>query len=288
VTDLARILLHEDPTLLARAVEFTSVETGFAAMLIEKDYFCTVPLQHLAGSGAVFKGGTCLAKIHAGFHRLSEDLDFVISVPLGASRTERSRRAALMKQVMASISSDLAGIRLVRPLTGANDSTHYVSLIGYPSVFGGEGTITVEASLREPLLTEAIQGEARTVLLDPARGSPLVPTLRVACLSRDEAVAEKLRAALSRRRAAIRDFFDIDYLVRQVQVDLADPVLVSLVRRKLAVPGNEPIDVSTTRLGDLRSQVDAELKPTLRPQDFADFDLDRAFATVASVAAALA
>jgi hypothetical protein len=62
---------------------------------------------------------------------------------------------------------------------------------------------------------------------------------------------------------------------------------VELVREKLAVPGNESIDVSAGRLDNLRLQVDPELRPVLRAQDFAEFNLERAFAKVVEVAAAL-
>ena len=55
----------------------------------------------------------------------------------------------------------------------------------------------------------------------------------------------------------------------------------------LAVTGNDPIDVSPDRLRALRLQLDSRLKAVLRARDFAEFDLDRAFATVAEVAGAL-
>src|SRR6266852_6749681 len=103
VPDPDTIRLHEDPALFREAVNFTAAETGFVPRLIEKDYFCTVLLQYLAPAGGelVFKGGTCLAKVHAGFYRLSEDLDFLISTPTDASRGERSRRAAESKTRLA-------------------------------------------------------------------------------------------------------------------------------------------------------------------------------------------
>ena len=59
------------------------------------------------------------------------------------------------------------------------------------------------------------------------------------------------------------------------------------MRQKLAVPGNDPVDVSRGRLASLRQQLEAELRPVLRDPDFAEFDLDRAFSSVAKVAAAL-
>lgn len=62
------IRAHEDAVLFREAVSFTAAETGFAPRLIEKDYFCTVLLAYLsaaAGAELVFKGGTCLAKVHS-------------------------------------------------------------------------------------------------------------------------------------------------------------------------------------------------------------------------------
>jgi len=286
-----RILLHADIRLFREAVNFTAAETGFAPRLIEKDYFCTVLLQYLAAavSDLVFKGGTCLAKIHAGFYRLSEDLDFVIPMSVDATRAERRRRAAGLKGAVAKIGGQLPDFRVVTALSGANNSTQYIAALGYTSPLGRqEETIRIEASLREPLLEPAMRAQARTLLLDPISGSSLAPILIVPCLSREEAMAEKLRAALSRREVAIRDFYDIDHAVRRLGLRPETPELIELVRKKLAVAGNDPVDVSAPRLAALRRQLDSELKPVLRARDFTEFDLDRAFATVAGVAAALA
>jgi predicted nucleotidyltransferase component of viral defense system len=282
--------LHEDPALFREAVNFTAAQTRFASRLIEKDYFCSVILQHLAAASPelIFKGGTCLAKVHVGFYRMSEDLDFVIPMPVDASRTDRSRRATKSKGVVAAIGKQLSGLRVITALTGANDSSQYTSIIGYTSLIGPqEETIKIEVGLREPLLLAAVRGEVKTLLLDPISGSPLAPTLLVPCLSRDEAMAEKLRAALTRREAAIRDFYDVDHAVRRLGVRVRDPELVELLREKLAIPGNEPVDVSANRLAALKPQVESQLKPVLRAADFVEFDLERAFATVAEVAAAL-
>ena len=142
---------HEDTDLFQETVNFTAAETTFAARLIEKDYFCTVLLEHLAavtGGQLVFKGGTCLTKVHAGFYRLSEDLDFVIP--------------------------------------------------------------------------------------------------------------------------------------------MEDEGLIALVRKKLAVPGNDSINIGPDRLAELRGQLDSRLKPVLRERDFLEFDLERAYKMVVEVARAVA
>ena len=100
-------------------------------------------------------------------------------------------------------------------------------------------------------------------------------------------MAEKLRAALSRREVAIRDFFDIVYAVRNFGFNPLEATIIEMVRQKLAVPGNEPVDVSPDRLASLRQQLDSQLKPVLRVDDFRVFDLDRAFRIVSDVATVL-
>jgi predicted nucleotidyltransferase component of viral defense system len=280
--------LHvEDPALFREAVAFTASETRFAPRLVEKDYFASVLLRHLdaADAGLVFRGGTCLAKVHARFYRLSEDLDFLVPTPGDASRGDRSARARAAKRAVARIAEALPGLRVVAPLRGANDSRHYAATIGYDTLVSPNAeTIKVELGLREPVLTDPVQGEARTLLLDPVSGAPFVPPLRLACISRREAMAEKLRAALTRRDVAIRDFYDVDHAVREMGLRPEDEELAALVRRKLAVPGNAPVDVTEARLAALKHQVRAELRPVLRDSDFAEFDLERAFATVAALA----
>ena len=75
--------LWEDPDYFQAVVRFTSEVTTFSARLVEKDYSCTVLLEYLSAASdrLVFKGGTRLAKVHAHFYRLSEDLDSLSLCP---------------------------------------------------------------------------------------------------------------------------------------------------------------------------------------------------------------
>ena len=233
----------------------------------------------------VFKGGTCLAKVHAEFYRLSEDLDFVIPMPTDAMRADRSMRAAGLKDAVAVLTRHNSVFRVVQSLTGANKSTQYIAVVGYASLLSRqEETIKIEVGLREPLLTNVFSGSARTILLDPVTGQPLLRPVAMRCISKIEAFAEKFRAALSRREVAIRDFYDIDYAVRRLGIKPQDTHLIGLIRQKLAVPSNEPVDVSENRLITLRQQLEPQLKPVLRARDFAEFNLERAFRTVGEMA----
>ena len=279
---------HKEAEIFRDALALTRERTGFAERLIEKDYFCTALLEYLADATnkLVFKGGTCLAKVHANFYRLSEDLDFVIPMPTDAPRAKRSKQATAVKEAVAALPRQIPFFRLVEPLTGANNSTQYNAVIGYASLVGRqEETIKIEVALREPLLLDPLNDLAQTILLDPVSRQPLLKPLEVRCIAKMEAFAEKFRAALSRREVAVRDFFDLDYAVRRLGLQSENPELIDLVRRKLSVPGNEPVDVSANRLAALRQQVGPQLQPVLRAEDFAEFDLQRAFQTVATMAA---
>lgn len=102
-----------------------------------------------------------------------------------------------------------------------------------------------------------------------------------------EGYAEKCRAALTRKEPAIRDFYDLFYAVRETKLDPQDPDLLGMVREKLMVPGNPPIDVSSERKRELERQLEGKLKPVLRPADFVQFNLEEAFELVSAIAKAI-
>jgi hypothetical protein len=279
--------LQTDPDFFRAAVNFTAQRTAFAARLVEKDYFCTILLEYLASTSEIliFKGGTCLAKVHAGFYRLSEDLDFVISMRTDAKRTDRSKQAAALKHALARLPSKLTAFQTIQPLTGANNSTQYIAVFGYKSIINEQqDTIKIVIGLREPLLTAVHRGLANSILLNPVSDQPLIAPVSMGCISRIEAFAEKFRAALTRREVAIRDFFDIEYASRRLGIDVNGGELVKLVGQKLAVPGNFPVDVSQQRLNVLRHQLEARLRPVLRENDYSEFDLERAIGIVTAMA----
>ena len=278
---------QDDPALFAEAVRFTAARTGFPQRLIEKDYFCSVILEHLAAASdaLVFKGGTCLAKVHTGFHRLSEDLDFSIPMPEAVGRAGRSKRIEPVRKVLAALPKAIPAFRVVEPFKGANLSMQYNATLGYESAPAAPPEIIkIEIGLREPVLAPTPSQSVRTALINPLTQKELVPPFPVPSLSFAEAMAEKIRAALCRRDAAIRDFFDIDHAVQDGGFDPGRQDVLDLVRRKIVVRGTGAVDVSDSRLAVLRRQVDAELRPVVLPGTFEKFDLDRAFRMLQAIA----
>lgn len=165
-----------------------------------------------------------------------------------------------------------------------NNSTHYKGAIAYRSpITGHHESIHIEVNIREPLLTPAINALARTLLLDPIRSGPIMHDIALNCIGMKEAFAEKFRAALTRREVAIRDFYDLDYAVQHLELDPDDASLVEMVRHKLAVPGNLPVDVTAERFAILKRQLETRLRTVLRDEEYRAFELDRAIQMVVAM-----
>ena len=271
------IHLHEDdPDLLYQAIEFTARETGFNPRLVEKDYFCSVVLEHLAGcdTGLIFKGGTCLSKVHRDLFRLSEDLDFSIHTPEDATRGERSRSVAEIRTVLDVLPDRVPGLLTLSELQGANNSTQYNAQVGYVSLIDSHTEpVSVEIGVREPILLDPCEGSAKTLLLNPISTRVWVEPYPVQCLNYVEAMAEKLRAAMTRRDVAIRDYFDVDDAVCKSEFDPQDPTFLDLLKRKLDISGAATVDISDERVAQLERQLESQLAPVLREKDYVEFDL---------------
>ena len=127
-------------TAINKALTYTASTTGFRSLLIEKDYYCSLVLQDLVDHfhfGLVFKGGTCLSKVHLDFYRLSEDLDFVISIPATATPSKRSAAVAPIRHHLASLCQRLDCFTETEVLKGHNGSRQYNGLYSYRSVVTG-------------------------------------------------------------------------------------------------------------------------------------------------------
>lgn len=279
-----------DRDIFREALAHSEATTGFTATLIEKDYYCSLVLQYFfAGdTSLVFKGGTCLSKVYADFYRLSEDLDLIIPVTAETSRNQRRAQMEPVKRIFDELPTVVPGVAISEAFRGHNESRQYIGYLEYRSaVIEKQERIKLEVGVREPLLSPSVSNAVRTIVVNPFSGRALLPTFTVRAMSLREAYAEKLRAALTRKEPAIRDFFDLFYAIRAMGLDFHDPDSLSMVRAKLEVPGNAPVDVSAERKRELDRQLEAQLKPVLRPADFARFSLDEAFELVCSIVEAI-
>lgn len=280
--------MHDtDPAIFREALSYSEAVTGFTAGLIEKDYYCSLVLYHTFSrhTSLVFKGGTCLSKVYSDFYRLSEDLDLVIPVSVDTSRNQRRFEMDPIKGMLDELSAIIPGIEISHAFRGHNESRQYIGYLDYPSaVMDKQERVKIEIGIREPLILPSTLGEASTIIVNPFNGLPLLPIFSLNAIDIKEAYAEKVRAALTRKEPAIRDVFDLYYAVYKMKLDLDTPEFLSMVREKLEVPGNTPTDISSEYKRKLDTQLEGQLRPVLRPEDFDSFDLNKALELVTNIA----
>ena len=258
------------------AIRETAKNSGFSESLIEKDYYCSLILKETFRSkdcNLTFKGGTLLNKVHAGFYRLSEDLDFSIDVKSEFSRKKRRALAHIAKKCVEDSARRLS-LNIIRPFKGRNESRSYNAAVEYYSVvFEDKMTVKIEFAVQENVL-ERENLMAQTLLMNPLTQNPVLPAFPVKGLSLKETYSEKIRTALSREKPAIRDIFDIHYAVKNHLIDIKD--MISMIKHKLNIL-NRTIDLSAKRKKEFLTQLQTNLKPVLRQKDFYEFDFEQAW-----------
>ena len=267
---------HENKTQFIEAVRETARRTGFSGGLIEKDYYCSLILKEIFQSedcNLVFKGGTLLNKVHAGFYRLSEDLDFSIDAKPNLARKKRRALAHIAKKCVEDSAKRLS-LNIIKPFKGQNESRSYNAAVEYYSVvFEDKLAVKIEFAVQENILEEE-NLMAQTLLKDPLTQKPVLPDFSVKGLSLKETYSEKIRAALSRVTPAIRDIFDIHYAVKNHLIDIKD--MIPMIKHKLDIL-DRTIDLSDNRRSELLTQFQENLLPVLRKKDFEEFDFEQAW-----------
>lgn len=253
----------------------------FRPAIVEKDYYLTLILNNietLFTDKVVFKGGTLLNKAHLNYHRLSEDLDFTYNAEFTA-RSQRSQAITPIREKMPSFLKALDMTSDKPQGEGFNNSTQYVFKVKYPSVLMvKDDMIKIEISLRQPLIDTPVNTKIKHFYQDPFTGEDLFPPGKILSLSWKEAVAEKLKAAISRKDVAIRDYYDLWYIA-ELGFDFYDKNFIKIFKRKVDDEGytgdyKENLGLSADKISFLRKQIDDLLKPVIRSGE--EFNLDKA------------
>jgi len=254
----------------------------FRPAIVEKDYYLTVILNQveaLLSDKIVFKGGTLLNKIHLNYHRLSEDLDFTYGSKLD-TRSQRSKAIMPIREKMPEFLEAL-GLTSDNPQgEGFNNSTQYLFKIKYPSVLTPrEESVKFEISLRQPPLDKPVHNIIKHFYQEPFTGDDLFPPGKVLSLSLNEAVAEKLKAAITRKDVAVRDYYDLWYIADS-GFDFHHDHFIKLFKSKLAAETysgdfRKNFGLNDDQIALLHSQVDLHLAPVIRAGE--KFNLDKVF-----------
>ncbi|MCL5730441.1 MAG: nucleotidyl transferase AbiEii/AbiGii toxin family protein [Candidatus Pacearchaeota archaeon] len=274
-----------DKERLERIIPVLAQQHNFRLEVVEKDYYLTVILNNIEsgfGDKLIFKGGTLLNKIHLNYHRLSEDLDFTFNSSTGLDT--RSKRSRAIEPIRKKMRSFLASLNLKSKSPegeGFNNSTQYVFNILYPSFITGEDeNVKIEISLRQPPIDKLVYNLVKHFYKDPFTNKDLIPSNKILSLSLKEAVAEKLKAALTRRNLAIRDYYDL-WHIAETKFDFQDAHFVSLFKKKLKNEGytgdySKNFGLREESMSLLRHQIATELMPVIRLGE--KFELEKLFA----------
>ncbi|MCM8776503.1 MAG: nucleotidyl transferase AbiEii/AbiGii toxin family protein [Candidatus Omnitrophica bacterium] len=287
-------MLHQGKDKFLDLIDQVRRRLGFPALLIEKDYYLTLILSRTPelSDKLVFKGGTCLNKVYFAYYRLSEDLNFSMQLP-GDTVTRGIRRQCIrpVKDKIVKFAQGL-GMKIDESeKPGRNESKQYVWYFTYPSLLRPvEGRIKFEIGLRFNPLQKVEKKMVRHGFLHPFTGEPLFDGGQVNCLSLQELIAEKLRAAATREPIAPRDFYDLDFILRK-DVKLIDSAVLKLFQKKLAEDSADtPLANYRLNLGrdhaeieDMRARISEELFDVLPPDERKNFKLESALQRINSV-----
>lgn len=263
-----------------KAIQYISKVNGFRLEIIEKDYHMTRILnsvnEHLS-QDIVFKGGTLINKVYLNYHRLSEDIDFsYCGYDDLSTRRKRSKAITPIRDKMEFF-LELLQLSSKNPKgQGFNNSTQYVFRIQYDSVISSKNeNIKFEISMRQKPLIEPITVSLKHFYQDPYTGKDLIDQGNILALSLEECVAEKLKAAISRLKPEIRDYYDLWHFINK-KYDFRQKNFLQIVNEKLKFDGYQKnysfnLGLSEENIEDLTNSIKTSLLPMLRMED--DFDL---------------
>ena len=278
-------MLYKNKDNFIRTINQVAMQTGFLLPLVEKDYYLTILLSRVKelSSDLIFKGGTCLNKIYFSYYRLSEDLDFSMRLPkYTATRGIRRKYIQKVKDNIESFANAF-DMRIENTETvGRNESKQYVYYFIYQSaVLPVEAKIKLEIGLRFNPICTPEEKSVRHNFLHPFTGEPLFDGGKVNCLALKEVIAEKLRAAATRETIAPRDFYDIDFILRN-GINLVTPEILDLFKQKLKEDDADTellkyrinLGRRDAEIKDMRSRIQEELFEVLTPDERKNFDLE--------------
>jgi predicted nucleotidyltransferase component of viral defense system len=281
-------MIHNDKDKFSKLIDRIASQTGFYAPLMEKDYYLTLILSQISklSENLFLKGGTCLNKIYYSYNRLSEDLDFSMRLPEDtATRGIRHKCIQPVKNNIESFAKQFGMHIESIESAGRNASKQYIySFIYNSAIVPTEQTIKIEIGLRFNPIDKTETHSVQHKFLHAFTGEPLFDGGKINCLSLNEIVSEKLRAAALRLIVAPRDFYDLDFILRN-GFDLTNKKVIGLFKKKIEEDGGDTnltkycvnLGRSNAEIKDMRSRIQAELFGVLTEKEQHNFNLDKAF-----------
>lgn len=174
-------------------------------IMVEKDYFLTLFLYLIRDkSGLYFKGGTAINKIFLSHIRLSEDLDFTITVALKEAKSAIQEIIQENKNIFTKLEYDKVVF----------DFTRY--LLHYKSYFKKDSTLILDFNKRAKLVLKPEKQVIKNFY---------GLKFEINILNKKELIAEKVCALIKRNKP--RDYFDVYQIIKK-----RIPIDLKLVKKK--------------------------------------------------------
>ncbi len=199
-------------------IQDISLELGIDPSFIEKDWYAVQllvlisELQSTKDIQKVFSGGTSLSKGYGLIKRFSEDLDFILTLPVEVSLSAGQRRA-FRKEVVSAIKND-ERFHIDEDEIKRGDSHRFFKIpIQYDRVFEGS-TLRPYLQLEMTFMELKMPVERRSIRSIVCEVAKKEPELEIGCVSALETAGDKLSALTW--RIVVRDRTD----------DRDDPTLI--------------------------------------------------------------
>lgn len=230
---------------LKEEIRRLSIETKFSSFLLEKDYHLTRILHKISEKkikNLIFKGGTCLNKCYLGFYRLSEDLDFVYNQDVvNQSKGQIKKKLDELRHTLFEILDELEfktskelgkswkmlTSKEEPKIVGLEVITNYNSLMD-----NSLQTIKLEISFRKKLTRPTRMKAIHHKFID-ALGEPILKeNVEIEVIDLSENFAEKFRALVTRKNIALRDIYDIHFILKNNILKI-DEDIIKLILAKI-------------------------------------------------------
>ncbi len=258
----------------------------FNKYLLEKDFYLTIILHRITKNipEIVFKGWTCLNKVYFPYFRLSEDLDFSISIENSLVNTNGKRETFAqhirekIKEFTGTLWRKINDDQYHHKKAQWNEQlkkreyTYLKYILGYQSIYDqSPQSIKIEITYTQKLHFPSVYKDIQSIFIDPMTEEMIFKNQTIQCLDVQEMIAEKCRACLTRRKPAIRDFFDLRYLQSQWIDILANK---EIIRAKCDEVSDRKRTL-TDNYDELEKQIQTHIVPIIH--DIGDFDLKKIY-----------
>lgn len=195
---------------------------GVRPQQIEKDYIISWILwgiynHDFLSDALIFKGGTCLKKIHIEDYRYSEDMDFTLHPDMEEDISDDEIFSAFGEVFTAVKEAANIDLSIPEDSKEVHESGGLKFFIDYVGSLGGRGNhVKMDISKGEKLEFEIENLEMLNQYSDITEEEEVI----VQCYGLEEVVIEKMAALMG--RTIPRDLYDFEYLTNNEGIELQD------------------------------------------------------------------